>query len=285
MDGVGTKLDLLIRTGRHSVAGQDLVAMCVNDILVQGAEPLFFLDYFATGTLEPTVVEGVVSGVSQACTESGCALLGGETAEMPGFYPGGRYDLAGCAVGIVEREAMIDGSGIRPGDVLLGLVSSGPHSNGFSLIRKVLEKSKASLEEALPGSEGPSLADALLSPTRVYVRPVLELLRETVVAGIAHITGGGIAGNLERIIPEGCCARIRRNAWPVPPVFEFLQKAGAVPREEMVSAFNLGLGLIVVMQEKHAGQAMKRLEQLGVETHAIGRVEEGTSDRDRVVLE
>jgi phosphoribosylformylglycinamidine cyclo-ligase len=172
-----------------------------------------------------------------------------------------------------------------PGDILLGLVSSGPHSNGFSLIRKILEKSKASLEEPIPGGEGQSLADALLSPTRVYVRPVLELLRETVVAGIAHITGGGIAGNLERIIPEGCRARIRRNGWPIPPVFEFLQKAGTVSREEMDSAFNLGLGLILVMQEKQVGHAMKRLEHLGVTSHAIGCIEEGISDRDRVVLE
>ncbi|MFQ5692079.1 MAG: phosphoribosylformylglycinamidine cyclo-ligase, partial [Nitrospinota bacterium] len=246
MDGVGTKLELLARTGRHDVAGRDLVAMCVNDVLAHGARPLFFLDYVATGKLDPEAVEGVVSGVAEACGECGCALLGGETAEMPGFYPEGRYDLAGCAVGIVERDRLVNGAGIRPGDVLLGLASSGPHSNGFSLIRRVLERAGLDLGDELPGG-GETLADALLAPTRLYVRPVLRLLEDTAVGGIAHITGGGIPGNLKRVLPEGCRAVVETGSWPIPPVFDFLRTAGGIPSREMATVFNLGIGLILVV--------------------------------------
>ncbi|MFQ5911630.1 MAG: phosphoribosylformylglycinamidine cyclo-ligase [Nitrospinota bacterium] len=285
MDGVGTKLDLLIQTGRHRVAGRDLVAMCVNDVLTQGAQPLFFLDYIATGKLEPPVVEEVVAGAAAACAECGCALLGGETAEMPGFYPEGRYDLAGCAVGIVEEEALLDGRAIRPGDVLLGLASSGPHSNGFSLVRRILEKEGLSLEQPLPGGRGQPLADALLAPTRLYVRAVSEILKETTVGGIAHVTGGGIARNLERILPQSCRAVVEYASWPVLPVFDFLQRAGSVPPEEMEAVFNLGVGLIVVVSPGEAGGTIETLRRAGAQVYRIGRVEECPPGGDRVILE
>ncbi|MBI2880674.1 MAG: phosphoribosylformylglycinamidine cyclo-ligase [Candidatus Tectomicrobia bacterium] len=284
MDGVGTKLDLLTKAGRHAVAGWDLVAMCVNDVLAQGAQPLFFLDYVAAGKLDTGIVEGVVSGVADACVECGCALLGGETAEMPGFYPESRYDLAGCAVGVVEKERLIDGRAIRPGDILLGLASSGPHSNGFSLIRRVLERAGRGLQDEF-GGPGRTLGDALLAPTRLYVRPVLEILKETAVAGIAHITGGGIRGNLQRIIPEGCRAVVEWGSWPVPPVFEFLRQAGSIPREEMEDVFNLGVGLILAVSPGDAGRTGEGLQKLGEAPFAMGRIEEGPPDGERVVLE
>ncbi len=288
MDGVGTKLDLLIRTGGHAAAGRDLVAMCVNDVLAHGAEPLFFLDYIATGRLDPGVAAEVVTGVSEACVECGCALLGGETAEMPGFYLGARYDLAGCAVGIVERDQVIDGTKIRPGDVLLGLASSGPHSNGFSLIRRILDEKALSLDAPLPGlggGGGRTLAEALLAPTRLYVRPVLDALREIPVAGIAHITGGGIAGNLARVLPENCRAVVRNGDWPVPSIFGYLQSAGDIDAREMETVFNLGIGLIVVVSDSDGERMMKKLRQSGEEVYAIGRIEEGRATGKRVVLE
>ena len=292
MDGVGTKLDLLIRTGGHAAAGRDLVAMCVNDVLAHGAEPLFFLDYIATGRLDAGVAAEVVTGVSEACVECGCALLGGETAEMPGFYRGARYDLAGCAVGIVERDQVIDGKKIRPGDVLLGLASSGPHSNGFSLIRRILEEKSLSLDAPLPGPEGGgggggarTLAEALLAPTRLYVRSVLDALREIPVAGIAHITGGGIAGNLARVLPQDCRAVVRNGDWPVPSVFGYLQSAGDIDAREMETVFNMGIGLIVVVSASNGERMMKKLRQSGEEVYAIGRIEEGRATGTRVVLE
>ncbi|HJM43926.1 MAG: phosphoribosylformylglycinamidine cyclo-ligase [Nitrospinota bacterium] len=285
MDGVGTKLDLLFRTGRHAAAGRDLVAMCVNDVLAQGAEPLFFLDYIATGRLDPGVAAEVVTGISEACVECGCALLGGETAEMPDFYPGERYDLAGCAVGIVERDQVIDGKKIRPGDVLLGLASSGPHSNGFSLIRRILEEKDLSLDAPLPGAGGRTLAEVLLAPTRLYVRSVLDALREIPVAGIAHITGGGIAGNLARVLPEDCRAVVRNGDWPVPPVFGALQSAGDIDAREMETVFNLGIGLIVVVSPSDGERMMKKLRQSGEKVYAIGCIEEGRAPGERVVLE
>ncbi len=294
MDGVGTKLDLLIRTGGHAAAGRDLVAMCVNDVLAHGAEPLFFLDYIAAGRLDPGVAAEVVTGVAEACVECACALLGGETAEMPGFYREARYDLAGCAVGIVERDQVIDGKKIRPGDVLLGLASSGPHSNGFSLIRRILEEKSLSLDAPLPGPGGEegegeggarTLAEALLAPTRLYVRPVLDALREIPVTGIAHITGGGIAGNLARVLPQDCRAVVRNGDWPVPSVFGYLQSAGDIDAREMETVFNMGIGLIVVVSASNEERMMKKLRQSGEEVYAIGRIEEGRSTGKRVVLE
>ncbi|MEE8110729.1 MAG: phosphoribosylformylglycinamidine cyclo-ligase [bacterium] len=285
MDGVGTKLELLIQTGRHSAAGLDLVAMCVNDVVAQGAQPLFFLDYVATGRLDPRAVEGVVSGICEACAECGCALLGGETAEMPGFYPEGRYDLAGCAVGIVEKEGIIDGGEIQPGDVLLGLASSGPHSNGFSLIRQILKEANSSLEDPIPGGEGLTLGEALLAPTRLYVRPVLETIKEATVAGIAHVTGGGIAGNLGRILPAGCRAVLEKGSWPVPRVFDLLQRTGSIPQAEMDAVFNLGIGLIVVVPQRDAERAMEALRRSGAEGYRVGRVEERPTGGEQVVME
>lgn len=286
MDGVGTKLDLLIRAGRHSVAGWDLVAMCVNDVLAQGAEPFFFLDYLATGRLDPELVVDVVAGIADACMEAGCALLGGETAEMPDYYPNGRYDLAGCAVGIVDRNQVIDGRTIRPGDALLGLSSSGPHSNGFSLIRRILDQEGRGLDSPLPGGEGgQSLADALLAPTRLYVRAVRATLTTTPIKGIAHITGGGIPGNLSRILSDDCRAVVDPGAWPEPPVFDYLRLTGSISPEEMVDVFNLGIGLILVVATSNADKAITALQSAGEEVYKIGGIDAASGSGDRVALE
>ncbi|MDW8323702.1 MAG: phosphoribosylformylglycinamidine cyclo-ligase [Burkholderiales bacterium] len=280
-DGVGTKLKLAFALGRHDTIGVDLVAMSVNDILVQGAEPLFFLDYYACGRLEVDVAEQVVAGIARGCELAGCALIGGETAEMPGMYPIGEYDLAGFAVGVVERDRIITGDSIRAGDVILGLASSGPHSNGYSLIRRIVELSGADL---MAEFRGRSLGETLLEPTRIYVRPVLALLAAVPVKGLAHITGGGITGNLPRILPDGLAARIDAAAWSWPPVFQWLREAGGVSTEEMYRTFNCGIGLIVVVAPEQAEHARHLLTEQGETVYTLGRVEPAAADAPRVVI-
>jgi phosphoribosylformylglycinamidine cyclo-ligase len=244
-DGVGTKLKVAFMTGRHDTVGADLVNHCVNDVLVQGAEPLFFLDYLATGRLSPDVAEQVISGIARGCRENGCALVGGETAEMPGFYNDGEYDLAGFIVGIVDRDRIIDGRGIVPGDALIGLPSAGLHTNGYSLARRVLFDVVGLRPDSFVPEVGATVADALLAPHRSYLHAIRPLLDERAVKGMAHITGGGITENLPRILPQGCGAVIDRRAWRVPPIFTLIQERGGIATEEMFRAFNMGIGLII----------------------------------------
>ena len=262
-DGVGTKLKLAFQLARHDTIGIDLVAMSVNDVLVQGAEPLFFLDYFACGKLEQGVAAQVIKGIARGCELGGCALIGGETAEMPGMYPPGEYDLAGFCVGVVEKSRILDGKSIKPGDTILGLASSGPHSNGYSLIRKILEREK------------PPFIDQLLEPTRIYVKPVLKLLRKVPVKGLAHITGGGLTGNVPRILPKKTRAVIRKAAWPRPEVFQWLQRAGNVEEDEMHRVFNCGIGMVVVVAPADAKRATAALRAAGETVHEIGTIEKG----------
>ncbi|MDX1376275.1 MAG: phosphoribosylformylglycinamidine cyclo-ligase, partial [Burkholderiales bacterium] len=251
-DGVGTKLKLAFALGRHDTVGIDLVAMSANDVAVQGAEPLFFLDYFACGRLEAGVAVDVVKGVARGCELAGCALIGGETAEMPGMYPDGEYDLAGFCVGVVERDAIVDGRAIVPGDMLLGLASSGAHSNGYSLVRKILERARPDLGADFHGR---ALGDVLLEPTRIYARAILALLAALPVKGMAHITGGGLTGNVPRILPEGVAAAIDPRAWPRPPLFDWLQAEGGVADDEMHRVFNCGIGMVVVVAAPDAPRA------------------------------
>ncbi len=269
-DGVGTKLKLAFKWNRHDTVGQDLVAMSVNDILVQGAEPMFFLDYFACGRLDVNTAATVIEGIAGACELAGCALIGGETAEMPDMYPDGEYDLAGFAVGVVEKSAIIDGKAIRPGDVVLGLASSGAHSNGYSLIRKILERAQP--DPALDIG-GVSLADALLMPTRIYVKPLLALMQSLPVKGIAHITGGGLTENVPRILGDHLTAIIEQENWPLPPLFQWLQAEGRVADGEMHRVFNCGIGMVVIVAEADAGAAMQLLAAAGEQVHHIGRIE------------
>jgi phosphoribosylformylglycinamidine cyclo-ligase len=251
-DGVGTKLKVAMLTGIHDTIGIDAVAMCVNDILVQGAEPLFFLDYLAVGKLDPARVAQIVKGVAEGCLQAGCALIGGETAEMPGFYGEDEYDLAGFAVGVVNRDQIINGAGIEPGNVIIGLPSSGLHSNGFSLARKVLlELSGLNLEEFIP-ELGTTLGEAMLKPTRIYVKDVLPLIQKYRVHGMAHITGGGLVENLPRVFPAGVQAKINLNSWAVPPVFQLIRRLGAVAEEEMYRVFNMGVGYCLIVDEGDA---------------------------------
>jgi phosphoribosylformylglycinamidine cyclo-ligase len=259
-DGVGTKLKLAFELGRHDTVGIDLVAMSANDVLVQGAEPLFFLDYFACGRLERAVAAEVVKGIARGCEAAGCALIGGETAEMPGMYPPGEYDLAGFCVGVVEKDRILDGRSIAPGDAILGLASSGAHSNGYSLIRRILERD-------------PRPAFDLLEPTRIYVKPVLELLASVPVKGLAHITGGGLPGNVPRILPPGTQALINKRSWPRAPLFEWLQRAGGVAEDEMFRVFNCGIGMALVVDTAHAKAAAERLRKSGETVYEIGIVE------------
>jgi len=268
-DGVGTKLKLALALDRHDTVGIDLVAMCVNDIVVQGAEPLFFLDYYATGKLDVETAARVVGGIAEGCRIAGCALIGGETAEMPGFYGGGEYDLAGFSVGIVEKDAIIDGSRVRPGDVLVALASSGPHANGFSLIRRILEISGAELSRPLAGRP---LADWLLEPTRIYVKTLLRLLETCPVHALAHITGGGISENLPRVLPEGLGAEIDLSRWRLPPVFRWLQEQGGIATGEMLRTFNCGVGMIVCVPDGTEADAIARLHELGEKAWTVGRV-------------
>jgi phosphoribosylformylglycinamidine cyclo-ligase len=272
-DGVGTKLRLAIDTRRHDGVGIDLVAMCVNDVIVQGAEPLFFLDYFASGKLDVDVGERVIAGIIEGCVQAGCALVGGETAEMPGMYHGADYDLAGFCVGVVEKDAIIDGSRTRAGDVVLGLPSSGPHSNGFSLIRKILQVSGADLEADLHGVR---LIDRLIAPTRIYVKPLLILLREVSVHGLSHITGGGLVDNIPRVLPDGLEVVLQRNAWRREVVFDWLQREGNVAEPEMYRVFNCGIGMTVQVPASDADRAIGVLRAAGQEALIIGDVRAGT---------
>ena len=270
-DGVGTKLKLAQQLNRHGTIGIDLVGMCVNDVLVQGAEPLFFLDYFATGKLDVDTTVAVVGGIARGCELAGCALIGGETAEMPDMYPPGEYDLAGFNVGAVEKTGIIDGSAIHAGDVILGVASSGPHSNGYSLIRKIVERAGSPFDLDVGGV---TLADALMSPTTIYVKPILALLRARpgTVHGMAHITGGGLQENIIRVVPDGLGLAIDSSSWKLPPVFEWLQREGKVPREEMWRTFNCGIGYCVIAAPDDAPTIAQTLADAGLASQTIGEV-------------
>ncbi len=271
-DGVGTKLRLAIDTRRHDTVGIDLVAMCANDVVVQGAEPLYFLDYFATGKLDVDVGARVIAGIVDGCVQAGCALVGGETAEMPGMYHGEDYDLAGFCVGIVEKDRIIDGSATAAGDVVLGLPSSGPHSNGFSLIRKILQVAGADARTMVGGA---TLVDLLMAPTRIYVKPLLALLRDLPVHGLSHITGGGLLDNIPRVIPDGLEVVLERRSWPRTPVFEWLQAQGRVADEEMYRVFNCGIGMTVQVAARDANRAIALLRDAGQPALVIGEVRSG----------
>jgi phosphoribosylformylglycinamidine cyclo-ligase len=279
-DGVGTKLRLAIETGRHDTIGIDLVAMCANDVVVQGAEPLFFLDYYATGRLDVDVASQVIKGIVEGCLQAGCALVGGETAEMPGMYSGDDYDLAGFCVGLVEKDAIIDGTHTRPGDAIIGLASSGPHSNGYSLIRKLLAGSGAARDTEL---DGRPLYDLLLAPTRIYVRAVLALLGELPVHGIAHVTGGGPTGNIPRVLPAGLEAVIDARRWQRPAVFDWLQRAGDIDEAEMYRTFNCGIGMTICVAAGDATRAIEILAAHGEKASLIGEVRSG--DRGIIIVQ
>jgi len=271
-DGVGTKLKVAFMVGKHDTVGIDLVAMCVNDIVVQGAEPLFLLDYLATGKLSLEVSTQIIKGVAKGCKEAGCALIGGETAEMPSFYKEGEYDLAGFTVGVVERNKVIDGSSIRAGDQLIGIGASGLHSNGYSLARKVLfERMRLKPNRKVPGLSR-TVGEELLVPTRIYVKPILNLLENFHIHGIAHITGGGITDNLPRVIPKGCKAEIHKDTWPVHPIFRIIQEGGNVPEEEMLRTFNNGIGMIIAVPLKEAAGVILRLKGLKEKAYPIGKI-------------
>ncbi len=281
-DGVGTKLKLAQQLGRHDTIGIDLVAMCVNDVLVQGAEPLFFLDYFATGKLDIDTTAAVIGGIAHGCELAGCALIGGETAEMPDMYPPGEYDLAGFTVGAVEKSQLLDGSQVRAGDVLIGIASSGPHSNGYSLIRRIFDRAGRPGDLDLGGT---TLVDALMAPTTLYVKPVLELLRGahgSQISAMAHITGGGLTENIIRVIPDGLGVDIDAGSWTRPAVFDWLQREGAVADAEMWRTFNCGIGFVLVVPAGSTGRINAELERLGLAHWQIGRVVEAAGDGDRV---
>ena len=268
-DGVGTKLKLAFELNQHDTVGIDLVAMSVNDILVQGAEPLFFLDYFACGKLEVGTAATVIKGIAAGCEESGCALVGGETAEMPGMYPAGEYDLAGFVVGCVDKANIIDGSTIAEGDVVLGLASSGAHSNGYSLIRKLIEKSGVDMESDFHGRK---FKDVVMTPTKLYVKSILGLLETVKVKGMAHITGGGITENVPRVLPGGLTAEISANSWALPPLFNWLQAQGNIADKEMYKTFNCGIGMVVIVAQADAAEAKKALEAKGETVYQIGQI-------------
>lgn len=281
-DGVGTKLKLAIATGHHHGIGIDLVAMCVNDVLVQGAEPLFFLDYYATGKLDVEVAATVVGSIAEGCRQAGCALLGGETAEIPGMYEEGHYDLAGFCVGVVEKDAIIDGSRTRAGDILIGIASSGLHSNGYSLARKVLEVSGASLDMPL---DGQPLGDLLLAPTRIYVKPVLRLLEEVQVKAFAHITGGGLPENLPRVLPENLAVRINTGSWTWPPIFRWLQEQGQVADAEMYRTFNCGVGMVAIVAPEDAQRTIDILHSAGEQAWRLGEVVAAEPGKSKTALQ
>ena len=274
-DGVGTKLKLAFALKRHDTVGIDLVAMSVNDVLVQGAEPLFFLDYFACGKLDLDVSKRVIKGIAEGCERANCSLIGGETAEMPGMYPEGEYDLAGFCVGVVEKDRILDGRSIVAGDVLLGLASSGPHSNGYSLVRKIVG------EEHLASD----LADSLMEPTRIYVKPVLKLLAAAPVKGLAHITGGGLVGNVPRILPKGTKAVIAKKSWPRPQIFTWLQQTGDVAEDEMFRVFNCGIGMVVCVAADKVAAAKMLLKREGELAYEIGRIEASTAAEPECIIE
>ena len=282
-DGVGTKLLVAQAAGRHSTIGIDLVAMCVNDVLCTGARPLFFLDYFACGRLDVGVAEEVIRGIAEGCRIAGCSLVGGETAELPGMYDPGEYDLAGFSVGVVERAEIIDGRDVRPGDAVIGLPSTGLHSNGYSLARKVLwEDPRRSLPDVLPGT-GRSLADVLLEPTRIYAEEILAVRRVARVKAIAHVTGGGLPGNVPRVLPRGTAAAIDRGSWKVPPVFEAIAACG-VPDDEMLRTFNMGVGMVLVVAADDASRALDALGAGGLRGFAAGRIVERAGEEPTVIL-
>jgi phosphoribosylformylglycinamidine cyclo-ligase len=274
-DGVGTKLKLAFELNRHDTVGIDLVAMSVNDILVQGAEPLFFLDYFACGKLNVDTAASVVQGIAKGCEISGCALIGGETAEMPGMYPDGEYDLAGFAVGVVEKSKIIDGSTILPGDAVIGIASSGAHSNGYSLIRKIIARSNPDLDAKFDevGGKSRTLADAIMAPTHLYVKPVLALLQAMPIKGMAHITGGGLTENVPRVLPPGAKAVLKKSAWQRPALFDWLQKEGGVAEEEMHRVFNCGIGMVLIVAQEHRRHALELLLAAGEKAMEIGSIE------------
>ncbi len=283
-DGVGTKLKVAFLADRHDTIGVDLVAMCVNDIIVQGAEPLFFLDYLATGKLLPEKAAEVVKGIAEGCKQAGCALIGGETAEMPGFYSDGEYDVAGFAVGVVDRDSIIDGSCISVGNQLIGIASSGLHSNGYSLARTLIfDRLGLTIHDEFPGS-GVSVADILLTPTRIYVRSILNLLKDFSINGIAHITGGGLLENIPRILPKGCLAHINTNSWVQPNLFKVLQNSGNVERDEMYRTFNMGIGMVLVAPANQAEEIIYRLKGLGDTAWLIGSIASCGGGDERVVL-
>lgn len=274
-DGVGTKLKIAFMMDRHDTVGIDLVAMCVNDILTAGAEPLFFLDYFATSKLDADKASKVIEGIVKGCEEAGCSLIGGETAEMPGFYQEGEYDISGFSVGVVERKRIINGSKIRVGDNIIGIASNGLHSNGYSLVRKLFfDMKKMKLEEYIP-ELGLTLGEELLRPTRIYVKAFMALRDSFEIKGMAHITGGGISGNLPRILPEGTCANIKTGSWDVPEIFRLIEKTGHISQEEMRKTFNMGIGYIMITSEKESGDLISLLNGIGYKAFIIGKIEKG----------
>lgn len=281
-DGVGTKLKLAMEMNKHNTIGIDLVAMCVNDLVVQGAEPLFFLDYYATGHLNVDAATDVVKGIADGCIQAGAALIGGETAEMPGMYHGDDYDLAGFCVGVVEKSRIIDGSSVHRNDVLIGLGSSGPHSNGYSLIRKVIEVTGADLSQDFHGRP---LGEVLLEPTRIYVKSLLKLLQSVEVHALAHITGGGIPENLPRVLPDNCKAIVNTKSWPRPPIFDWLQQEGGIAEPELYRTFNCGIGMVICLPEAQVSLALDLLKAAGESAYVIGRVESAAADEARVVLQ
>ena len=281
-DGVGTKLKLAFQLNRHDTVGQDLVAMSVNDILVQGAESLFFLDYFACGKLDVGTAATVVEGIAKGCELAGCALIGGETAEMPDMYPPGEYDLAGFAVGAVEKSKIIDGKSIAPGDVVLGLASSGAHSNGYSLIRRIVERAKPDLAADFHGRP---FADALIAPTRIYVKPLLKLMESVTVKGMAHITGGGLTGNVPRVLPENVTAVIQKSAWTLPPLFQWLQAQGQVADDEMHRVFNCGIGMVVIVAAADSARAIENLKAAGETVYTLGRIEARQPGQEQTIIQ
>ena len=275
-DGVGTKLKLAFDLNKHDTIGIDLVGMCVNDVLVQGAEPLFFLDYFATGKLTPEIAAKVVEGIGEGCVQANAALIGGETAEMPGMYSEGEYDLAGFCVGAVERSKIINGSQVKAGDKLIGLASTGPHSNGYSLIRKVIDTYEVPLDSTIGDQV---LSDAVMAPTKIYVRSILALLEQMPINALAHITGGGIPGNLVRVLPEGCHAVVNESAWQWPAVFNWLMETANIERQEMYRTFNCGVGMILVVSEAQADDAISFLNEQGEQAFMLGEIRAGDSDQ------
>ncbi|MDN4066739.1 phosphoribosylformylglycinamidine cyclo-ligase [Paenibacillus vini] len=275
-DGVGTKLKIAFAMDKHDTIGIDAVAMCVNDIVVQGAEPLFFLDYLACDKVVPEKIESIVAGIAEGCHESGCALIGGETAEMPGMYSEGEYDIAGFTVGVVDKSKIVNGSTIAAGDTVIGLASSGVHSNGFSLVRKLLlEQAGYGLQDSLPELGGEVLGDVLLTPTKLYVKPVLGLLEQVKVKGMAHITGGGFIENIPRVLPEGVNAEIDYGSWPILPIFSLLQQKGNVSNRDMFTTFNMGIGLVIVVSEQDAEASLSALRAAGETPYVIGRITSG----------
>jgi phosphoribosylformylglycinamidine cyclo-ligase len=280
-DGVGTKLKLAFQLKRHDSVGQDLVAMSVNDILVQGAEPLFFLDYFACGRLDVDTAASVIQGIARGCELAGCALIGGETAEMPSMYPDGEYDLAGFAVGAVEKSKIITGGDIKPGDAVLGLASSGAHSNGYSLIRRIIERARPDMNADFHGRP---LGDVLMAPTRIYVKPLLALLEALPVKGMAHITGGGLVENVPRVLPETVTAVLERQCWTMPPLFHWLQEQGGVADAEMHRVFNCGIGMVVIVAAEQEKRAIELLAAAGETVYSVGRIEARQGDSPQTIV-